>query len=305
MPIEGTPLGSSPDHPDLLCGPQAIIRPPVTRLYGTELPTKRRAIYVQQGLSTALELPLFDTNGNPIDVAECDLEFICRIREVISTRSNDLSEENGSLTIDDTNNVQVTLPATIRNTAGVYHLEVGGFQDDNMIISNRFYLWIDRGLFGSSRHPTAGPPTLDEVRLYIRDNAPEENLLLDDFEFDLAEICQATENGVRYWNESQPPINLCFDTTTYPVRDKWLTYIAGHLFIVAAHRFRRNQLAYQAGGVAVDDQNKFQLYAQTGMTLQQDYKEWVKQKKVQINCEAAITHQGSAYGAIAYRTLNN
>jgi hypothetical protein len=95
-----------------------------------------------------------------------------------------------------------------------------------------------------------------------------------------------------------------FDTRNYCIRHKWLQYIAGHLFLTAAHRFRRNHLPYQAGGIAIDDQNKFQLYDQIGMMLTQEYKEWVKQKKVQINCQLAITSQGSAYGGGVYRLLN-
>lgn len=302
-----------------------LVSPNITALYGTPLPTKRRAIYVNQAQFVDIQFQFLDTAGNPVDIDEyCDFpagsqvpqgaqgvqapcipDIKVRLREVIAL--NLKIYEVTCLIIDAAIGlVQFTVPAAIVKNPGVYLAEFAVFLPDLDVMSftNKCYLWVDRGLFGTPLHPHAGPPTLDEVRLYVRDNAPEENLLLDDFEFDLAEICQSTENGVRYWNESQPPIRLVYDTTTYFIRDKWLTYIAGHMFICASHRFRRNQLAYQAGGIAIDDQNKYQMYMQTGMAMQQDYKEWVKQKKVQLNCEAAITGTGSPYGSLAYRLVN-
>jgi hypothetical protein len=206
--------------------------------------------------------------------------------------------------------IEFALPEQVVNNAGVYHAEFGAFNitltgaNPTMTFSNQCYLWINRGLFGDPTFKNVGPPTMDEIRAFVRDNGPEENLLLDDFEFDLTEICQATENSVRYWNEVNPDVGWYFNTITYCARYKWLQSIAGHMLQVAAHRFRRNHLPYQAGGLSIDDQNKFQQYDQAGLMLVQEYKEWVKTKKVAINCFAAMTSSGSSYGASAYQILN-
>ncbi len=311
---------------------QDDISPKITTLYGIELPTKKRAWNISQGTVTTINFQFLDSIGNPVDLSvyceagsQCIPSILLRIREVIALDPNKITEivcdivdaEQGIITAD--------IPVTLSDDPGVYNAEFGVFMPGDtfslsrprrskrfrlatavgdLAFTNQAYLWVNRGLFGNPMFPNAGPPTIDEVRLAIRDNAPEENRLLDELEFDLTELCYATEMGVRYWNESQPPINVVFDTRNYAVRDKWIRYITGQLLVTAAHRFRRNHLPYQAGGIAIDDQNKFQIYDQSGMMLMQEYKEWVKLKKVQINCMAAITSTGSSYSAIAYSIIN-
>lgn len=305
-----------------MAGRLDIITPQVTALYKTPLPTKRRALAVSGGQSATIDFQLLDTIGNPADIslycgtpgAQCEPAVTARIREVISTQSIDIYEITCDLVDAEAGTVSFVLPLDVSNTPGVYFAEIAvhttdvigntSLDSDPIAFTNRFSIWVDRGLFGNPQFPNAGPPTEDEIRLYIRDNAPEENRLLDDFEFDLAEICHSAELAVRYWNESQPPINLYFTTLTYPIRDRWLQYIAGRLFLIAANRFRRNHLPYQAAGIAIDDQNKFQQYDQIGTTMIEDYREWVRMKKVQINAGAAITSQGSSYGSFAYSLLN-
>lgn len=302
MSVTGTPVTSETVE-ETSCETLSTVSPVVTNLYEKPLVTKRRATAIAQGQVATVSLQLFNIDGNPVDVTTCgidddDATATAKIREVISTSSSDIYSISGTITDETTGIVSVEIPDGVYNTAGVYNLELGILSADsgNLVFTNKFYLWVDRGLFGDSAFPNAGPPTIDEIRLFVRDNAPEENLLLDELEFDLAEFCQAAELAVRYWNESQPPIDLTFNTCSFPVHMRWLNAIAGNVMIMAAHRFRRNQLAYQSAGLSVDDQNKFQQYEMTGLRLQQEFKEWVKAKKVQINCEAAISGAGSSYG---------
>lgn len=308
MVVIATPV-TSPAN-DTMCSDQQLLSPRITALYGVELPTKKRAITSVQGQVAAVECQFFNRDGNPVNLTSCgivdgELELVVgKLRESINA-CNKVYDVDATVITADEGVIQFTLPTFVANNPGVYHLEVAvALEDDNIAFSNQFYLWVNRGLFGNPKYPNAGPPSIDEIRLFIRDNSPDENRLIDDFEFDLAEICYATELGVRYWNEAQPPIGVYFDTTNYVVRHKWLMFIAGHLLVTAAHRFRRNHLPYQAGGLSIDDQNKFQMYDQSGMLLMQEYKEWVKNKKVQINCQMAITSSGSPYGANAYMLLN-
>lgn len=282
------------------------ISPIVTQLYEIPLPTKRRAAAIVQGQAATITFQFLDGTGNPVNLTAYDpITVNVNIREVIKTQVTDIFSVPCTIIDEPTGMVSFAVPSGVFSNPGTYLAEFGVFDiNSNLLFTNKVYLWVDRGLFGVPNCPNAGPPTIDEIRLFIRDNAPEENFMLDDFEFDLAEICQAAELGVRYWNTAQPPIGIFFNTTNYAVRDRWLGFIAGQMFMVAAHRFRRNQLQYQAGGMTVDDQNKYQQYQQVGMAMIQDYKEWVKQKKVQLNCEMAITSYGSAYGATAYQLLN-
>lgn len=117
-----------------------------------------------------------------------------------------------------------------------------------------------------------------DVRIWLRDNDPEANVLLDDFEFTPEEIRTAMTLTVDYWNET-PPFISSFDYDRFPYRFALLKGTAANLLFMAAHRYRRNQLNYSAGGVSIDDQNKYQQYDAAGDKLWAEYKSWVRRQR--------------------------
>ena len=123
-----------------------------------------------------------------------------------------------------------------------------------------------------------------DVRIWLRDNDPEANLLIDDFEFTPEEIRTAMTLTVDYWNDQPPYINN-FDYDRFPFRSKLLCGTCANLLFTAANRFRRNSLQYQAGGTAVQDQEKFQQYDSAGGRLWNEYTAWVQFNKRAINAE--------------------
>jgi hypothetical protein len=196
------------------------------------------------------------------------------------------------------------LPDSITRSPGVY-LEEWAFFDTsgNLVFSNQCYTFVRRGLFGLSSDPykqNLGPPTLEEIRLAMRDNSPADNMLLDDVEFDAAEIAQAVVRPVLYWNETPPPIQPLMTTKTFPFREMWLVGIQAYLFDMVASHYRRNQLAYQAGGVAVDDKNKEQQYRAISNQLTQQFREMLRAKKIEINIGLFNGVLGSPYSGMFY-----
>lgn len=123
-----------------------------------------------------------------------------------------------------------------------------------------------------------------DVRIFLRDNDPEANLLLDDFEFSPEEIRTAMTLTVDHWNE-QPPFIRNYDYDKFPFRVNLLKGTAANLLFIAAHRFRRNSLNLQAGGLSGDDQAKYQQYDQAGERLWQEYHDWCLRSKRSINAE--------------------
>ena len=123
-----------------------------------------------------------------------------------------------------------------------------------------------------------------DVRIWLRDNNPEANSLLDDVEFTPEEIRTAMTLTVDYWND-QPPYIGCYDYDKFPYRSQLLTGTAANLLFIAANRYRRNSLQYQAGGLTIQDQEKYQQYDAAGQTLWQQYKEWVTRNKRSLNAE--------------------
>lgn len=123
-----------------------------------------------------------------------------------------------------------------------------------------------------------------DVRIWLRDNDPEANLLLDDFEFTPEEIRTAMTLTVDHWNEV-PPYIRNYDYDKFPFRSMLLRGTAANLMFAAANRFRRNSLQYQGGGMSVDDQNKYQQYDAAGGRLWQEYANWCTMNKRSINAE--------------------
>lgn len=123
-----------------------------------------------------------------------------------------------------------------------------------------------------------------DVRIWLRDNDPECNVLLDDVEWSAEEIRTAMTLAVDYYNET-PPILQCYDYDKFPWRFHLLQGTAANLLFMAAHRYRRNHLNYSAGGVTVDDQNKYQQYDAAGDKLWAEYKSWVSTYKKAANAE--------------------
>lgn len=127
-----------------------------------------------------------------------------------------------------------------------------------------------------------------DVRIWMRDNDPSANLLLDDFEFTPEEIRTAMTLAVDYWNE-QPPNIGCYDYDRFPWRGQLLRATAANLLFMAAHRFRRNALQYQAGGMTVADQEKYVQYDQAGDKLWNEFKSWIAQQKRAMNAERGFS----------------
>ncbi len=299
MSVTGTPIEFTPSS--IVCTDQTTVNAQVTELYSVPILTKRRALEIRQMQKATLRFIISNYNGDPIDMRSCeDAEIKARFTEAALPS---VSDEIGSIettgVVEDAGAgiITVEVPLNIYRNAGVYWFEIGAFdEDDNMLFSNKLYLYVEPSTFatGAVLHNYPYPlPDLQEVRIRMRDSGPEENRLLDDYEFDTADICDSLVRTARYWNYAQPPINYYFNTTNYPffLPDGYCSM----LMEVAARRYLRNHLPYQAGGIAVDDQNKYKQYLEMSQLMWQNYTQFIKAKKVQINCDAAFGTINSSY----------
>jgi hypothetical protein len=153
-------------------------------------------------------------------------------------------------------------------------------------------------MVGPARDPNAvgnvGYLTELDVRVFMRDNCPEANLLLDDFEFGYEEIRTAMTLAVDLWNETPPLLrNLTVDT--FPYRYHLLMATVANLLMMAAIRYERNDLTYQIPGGAINDQNKGKAYSTLSTQLGTQFKEWVIKVKVSMNMEAGWGTDWGAY----------
>ena len=72
-----------------------------------------------------------------------------------------------------------------------------------------------------------------DVRIWLRDNDPEANKLLDDYEFSPEEIRTAMTLTVDHWND-QPPYIRSYDYDKFPYRSKLLQGTAANLLFMGS-----------------------------------------------------------------------
>lgn len=303
MPVEGTPVPDEQPTGLEECSAQVRVEPVVATVYRCPVKARRRAVEVAQGVAKTLDWTMLSPDGDPVDLSSCgsfDGEdssgVTLRFKETILLGCGD-PDFTLSGTVTDAAAGAVSFPLTTTHTAkpGVYIAEATVVNGDGLpVFVNQFHLIVNRGLAATT--PRGAPPTIAEIRLHLRDSDPAESLLLETVQFDAAEIAHAIEQPVLYWNESMPPIDQRWTTTSFPYRFHWMEGVVARLYLTAAHWYRRNHLPHQAGGVAVDDLNKAAEYEKVGQEKWAEYKQWVLKVKVSINCGAAVQSSGGFYG---------
>ena len=87
-----------------------------------------------------------------------------------------------------------------------------------------------------------------------------------------------------------------YTPATFPWREHWMICTIGYLMRAAAHKYRRNDLTYQAAGLSVSDMNKFAEYESIAKERIAEYDKWMLNKKVEMNVTMGVGSLGSAYG---------
>jgi len=191
---------------------------------------------------------------------------------------------------------QLSAPGVYTGQFSLVRLTETEDEEDVTILSNLFYVIVGRNLTRLDGNASAqGPPTIPEVRLFLRDTSPAESFLLEGVKFSDEEIAYAIQLPVMYWNEVPPPLNPVYTTANFPYRYHWLIAITGYLFLTASEQQRANNLQYNAGGTAVNDQDKELSYEAAAERRLQEWRTFVRHKKTSLNLALGWGSLGSGY----------
>lgn len=278
--------------------------PPASAVVGTveTLPVspRLRTVLVRAGQCPTVEWTMLDVNGCPLDLTACeagDPGIVMGTLRIAPDCFN-YAQDFSATSPDPASGLMVaSIDPAAMGGPGIYVAEMGVFDTEGtcIAVSNQFYLVVEKSLFGNLQ-PT-GPPSMAEIRLELRDSSPLENELLDDSVFfDNAEIIVGLRNCVDYWNEALPPVGPGYTTQTFPFRYWWKRGTKAQLFWMAAEWHRKNQVAYSAGGISYDDHGqKSEQYDKAANELWTEYRQWVQQKKMSANLDAAWGEFPSPY----------
>ncbi len=212
-------------------------------------------------------------------------ELYSSVNQVLNITGDVIDAENGLVSFEFTTDHTITV--------GMFIADVGVFCNGTLTFVYPVYVVIQPNAYYLTT--AGGPLTIGEVRLALRDHCPESNYMLDALEFGDEEIAFCIRRCVDEWNETPPPV--AYRTTqNFGYRHHWLLGVCGYLLRMAAHLYRRNHLSYSAAGVSIDDQNKFRDYDVKAQELLDEWRHFVKTKKVQINVENGYGLTASDYG---------
>lgn len=264
------------------------------------------------GIVPVIQHVVRDSRGNPIDLTVLDsdesastnvIPVLLRIKEFVAPAGaqNPVHQYEGTIIDAENGIVQVELDEDAVPRAGIYQTSLALSDSLNRTrFINNPVVWVERSLFVLDSTDTTynlGPPNLQEVRQALLDHGGAENSLLDDVEFTDDQIAMALTRPVQQWNETPPPIPNT-DTRLFPFREAWLKAVCGYLLVTAAHNYRRNYLNTSVGGINVDDKQKEGQYLQSGMMLLEEWKNFIQNKKIQLNLKYAYGSVGSTYGGV-------
>lgn len=300
--------------------PLNVISSELPAIDGCTLFAAVKAILADQGVPAIVRHTVRTRTGRPADLSELfpagsslDSQDAgsgtvkVRIKEAIG---DTLDATNNPLwelpaTVEDAREgvIQFRLPKVVVEYAGIYLVSVGVL-DAELVpqMVDSAVMSVERSLWAESTEVVlqqAGPPSLLDIRTVMMDRDPADNSLLDRVEFSTEQVLEAIVQPIQYFNEQPPPITK-FTTRTFPFQAAWQDAIVGNLLLAAAHNFRRNQLAYSAGGVSVDDKNKEGPYLAYGNQLLQSFKDWTLNKKVELNVKGFMGVIGSPFNRGMY-----
>ena len=176
---------------------------------------------------------------------------------------------------------------------GVYRAQIARFVHGGWLVdAYPVYFSVEPSLTG--QWAQQGMITIPEVRLALGDSEIGEVSLLDSFEFDDTEIVAAVRWVVDKWNDTPPPVSR-YSYFNFPYRYWWIKGAVIELLRMAARRYARNRLAYSAGGIQIDDQNKAGDYEGLANRMYAEFDEWFKMEKRRQNMDRAWS-SNSFYG---------
>lgn len=134
------------------------------------------------------------------------------------------------------------------------------------------------------------------VRMVMRDYAPN-NILLDDVEFEKAEIERAIKMAVSEFNRT--PIQTAYSWRQIP-EDLLFLGTAAWLMLSNSFLQMRNQVSVPSDGlgvIGIDD--KYQLYFNQRQAMKAEFKEGVRALKDEINISQGFGSMPSGYSNVS------
>lgn len=177
--------------------------------------------------------------------------------------------------------------------AGIWEAAIILYKGDSIYTEYSMFLELKKGLKYLERN---APIEIAELRMFLLDRCPEDNELIDDYEFSDSEIINALRWAVDKWNESRPVIiSASFTPATFPYRYHHMIGATAILLRTKGHNLQRNSMSFSTGNGKVNDKERSSFYLQSAKELSAEYDQWMRGEKHRINVGRCYSTQGSPY----------
>jgi len=217
--------------------------------------------------TSVVKLQPYDRNGRSIDLSDQSVIPVFTIREDRVSRTltgrYDCVREDG-----------VFKTTLVLSQPGVYVAQLLLFSPDGQTLlhATDYYVAVQpSGAYG-------GSVSIPEIRYHMMDACAQKNELLDAFEFSDADIVNAIHSCLEFFNGSMGSgKTMSYTSINFPPDGRYFLKqgVAAALMRSKAMLMARNSLPYNAGGVTIDDQDKYKLYLSIAAELDQDWRTYV------------------------------
>ena len=299
----------------------SVVRAGIPMRDGCPVLRRIKAFIAFAGVASMLEHVFRDARGIPIDLrapeevsepsdgseqsassaSESGDAVVLRMQEITALRgqshTHPIYSVDGEIVDAGEGVVRAALPEEVYKRSAIYMLSWGFVRDGQLRLTNEGLLSVERTLFGIQADGSIGegPPTINELRMHLADSDPAENNLLADVEFTDDQIVIALVHPLEYFNEVPPRLRRLYDTHDFPWKHHWLHAAIGHLHEIAATKYRRNALAVNAGGMNINDMQKEPEYLRFAEMRAQEWKDFVRAKKLELTMRDACDTLSSPY----------
>ena len=136
--------------------------------------------------------------------------------------------------------------------------------------------------------------TAEDVQIFLNDY-PEANRLLGTKLFDNKRIQRGIQFVVDEWNEIPPILSTKYTASNFPYKSTLLYGVCAWLFLGESTSQERNHLAYQSGGIAIDDSNKSNPYLSFYNIFKAEFTRLAESQKISENIKSGFRNIGSDY----------
>lgn len=300
------PGGSSFDH-----GPEALPHVPQNKS-GSTCPAVAPVVRIKQARATRVRLQVKDFNGEPVELGPTmsgDSIPDDGIRVFLTCKHTHVGLDllwirEGAVVDAASGTVEFALSKDETDGAGIYAAQIivtgadgaslldqEGDAPASYLYTTDLWLEISATL---TRCGVTGPPSIAEIRLFLRDTCAAGNDLLQDFEFNDTEIVYALNEPVSYFNVKYVP-RTRYGVPDFPheYRYFWVRAAAAGLLRMAARKYARDHLPYSGGGQTVDPKNKFGVYTGLADQLWKEWETFVAEEKARMQMDNGWGSVGS------------